>query len=380
MPAEIAVAPVAGKADLKAFVELPKRLYAGRPGYVAPLDMERIEALTPKTNPYFAHAEVQLFLARRNGRPVGRISAQICALHQQRYNDRTGHFGFLDAEDDPEIFAALTAAAEGWLKSRGMTRLVGPLSFSTNEESGLLIAGEDALPMLMMPFHLPYAGPRLDALGFRKAKDLVAYDLGKDDYKPVGSSRMLDKLKADGTIVLRNLDMKNYQRDLNLILDIFNDAWAENWGMVPFTAAEIAAAAKGLKPLIDPKLVVIAEVKGEAAGMLVCVPNLLEVIRDLNGRLLPFGLFKLIWRLKTKSVKSSRIPLMGIRRKHHGTVLGAALLPLMFNQIKQPFLARGLERLEMSWILEDNMPMRRVIEGVGGRVYKTYRIYEKAIA
>lgn len=380
MPSNIVVSPVAGKADLRAFIELPKRLYRGRKGYVAPLDMERAEALTPKTNPYFAHAEVALFLARRDGKPVGRISAQVDALHQQRYQDKTGHFGFLDAEDDADIYAALTKTAEDWLRAKGMIRAIGPLSFSTNEETGLLIDGFDALPMLMMPFHLPYAGPRLDALGYRKTKDVVAYDLSKEDYKPVGSARMLDKLRADGTIVLRNLDMKNYQRDLNLVLDIFNDAWAENWGMVPFTAEEIAAAAKGLKPLIDPKLVVIAEVRGEAAGMLVCVPNLLEVIRDFDGKLLPLGLFKLLWRLKTKSVKSSRIPLMGIRRKHHGTVLGAALLPLMFNQIKEPFLARGLERLEMSWILEDNTSMRRVIEGVGGKVYKTYRIYEKAIA
>lgn len=380
MPSAVDVSPVSGKADLKAFIELPKRLYRGQKGYVAPLDMERAEALTPKTNPYFAHADVQLFLAKRDGKVVGRISAQVDALHQQRYQDKTGHFGFLDAEDDPAIFAALTKTAEAWLKSKGMVRAVGPLSFSTNEETGLLIDGFDALPMLMMPFHLPHTGQRLDALGYRKAKDVVAYDLGKENYKPVGSTRMLDKLRADGTIVLRNLDMKNYQRDLNVILDIFNDAWAENWGMVPFTAAEIAAAAKGLKPLIDPKLVVIAEVKGEAAGMLVCVPNLLEVIRDFDGKLLPFGLFKLLWRLKTKSVKSSRIPLMGIRRKHHGTVTGAAILPLMFNQLKDPFLARGLERLEMSWILEDNTSMRRVIEGVGGKVYKTYRIYEKAIA
>jgi hypothetical protein len=173
--------------------------------------------------------------------------------------------------------------------------------------------------------------------------------------------------------------MKNYHRDLRLALDIFNDAWSENWGMIPFTQAEIEAAAKGLKPLIDPKLVAIAEVDGEAAGMLVCVPNLLEAVADLNGALLPFGWLKLIWRLKFGQLKTSRVPLMGIRKKYHGSLLGASLLPMMFASIRDHFLSRGLERVELSWILEDNMPMRRVCEGVGGRAYKTYRVYEKSL-
>lgn len=375
----VSVKPVESKADLKHFIALPKQLYRGQPGYVAPLDIERAEALDPKKNPYFGHAEVQLFLAWRDCKPVGRISAQICKLYQERYADQTGHFGFIDSADDPAVFSALTTAAENWLRERGMRRVVGPLSFSTNEETGLLINGFNSLPMLMMPYHAPYTGHRLEDCFYGKAKDLIAYDLDKEAYRSVGSNRLLDKMAAEGRVRVRPLDMKNYHRDLSLALDIFNDAWSENWGMIPFTQAEIEAAAKGLKPLIDPKLVSIAEIDGEAAGMLVCVPNLLEAVADLNGSLLPFGWLKLIWRLKFGQLKTARVPLMGIRKKFHGTLLGASLLPMMFAAIKDHFLARGLERVELSWILEDNMPMRRVCEGIGAQAYKTYRVYEKSL-
>lgn len=375
----IEVKPVNGKADLKHFIALPKQLYRGQPGYVAPLDIERAEALDPRKNPYFEHAEVQLFLAWRDGKPVGRISAQICHLYQKQYGDQTGHFGFIDAIDDPAVFAALTTAAEDWLRKRGMTRILGPLSFSTNEETGLLINGFNSLPMLMMAYHAPYTGHRLDDCFYVKAKDVIAYDLAMDAYRALGSKRSLEKTAEGGRVTVRPLDMKNYHRDLSVALDIFNDAWSDNWGMIPFTKGEIEAAAKGLKPLIDPKLVSIAEVDGEPAGMLVCVPNLLEAVADLNGALLPFGWLKLIWRLKFGQLKTARVPLMGIRKKYHGSFLGASLLPMMFGSIREHFLARGLERVELSWILEDNMPMRRVCEGVGGRAYKTYRIYEKSL-
>jgi hypothetical protein len=234
--------------------------------------------------------------------------------------------------------------------------------------------------MLMMPFHPPYTAPHIAAQGYAKVKDVFSYHLSKDDYKPLASKRMLERAAAEGGVVVRNIDMKRFQPEIETVIDIFNDAWSENWGMVPFTEKEMAAAAKGLKLLIDPKMVVIAEQDGKAAGMMVCLPNLLEAARDLDGRLLPFGLPKLLYRLKTNKVRSGRIPLMGIRRRHHGTVLGATLLPMMFEKLRNRFLERGLEELEMSWILEDNTAMRRVLEGIGGQVYKTHRVYEKALA
>jgi hypothetical protein len=379
MNAAIDVSPVAGRSDLAAFIQLPKRLYRGQQGYVAPLDMERGEALSPKTNPFFDHAEVQLFLARRDGKVVGRISAQIDKLHQEKYRDQTGHFGFLDAENDPAIFAALIKAAESWLRAKGMARAVGPLSFCTNEEIGVMVEGFDSLPMLLMPFHPSYNAPLIEAQGYAKVKEVVSYHLAKDDYKPLASKRMLERAATEGGVVVRNIDMKRFSAEIATVIDIFNDAWSQNWGMVPFTEKEMAAAAKGLKLLIDPKMVVVAEQNGEAAGMMICLPNLLEAVRDLDGKLFPFGIAKLLYRLKTNSVRSGRIPLMGIRRKHHGTVLGATLLPMMFEKLRTRLLERRLDRLEMSWILEDNTSMRRVLEGIGGKVYKTHRVYEKAL-
>ncbi len=376
----VVVQPVASGRDLDAFIALPKRLYRGRTGYIAPLDLERKETLSRRKNPYFRHAEGELFLACRNGVVVGRISAQFCRLRQEKYRDDVGHFGWLDTIDDIAVMRALAEAAETWLKTHGAKRMLGPFSFSSNEESGLLVDGFEATPMLMMPYHLPYQGRLIEACGFGKAKDLLAYTVDKATYNAVGSNRMLDKVRNDGRIRLRALDMKNYKADLAELLTVFNDAWSENWEMVPFTQAEIEAAAASMKPLIDPDLVVIAEIDGEVGGMLVCLPNLLEAVRDLEGRLLPFGFARLLWRLKRKTLKTARVPLLGIRRKYHGTLTGAALLPLMFHRLKEPFLARGLEQVELSWILEDNGPMRRVLEGIGAKVYKTYRIYEKAIA
>ncbi len=379
-PGPVVVQPVASGRDLEDFITLPKRLYRGHSGYVPPLDLERKDTLSRKKNPYFQHAEGELFLARRGGDVVGRSSAQLCRLHQERYRNDTGHFGWVDTVDDVNVVRALAETAESWLKARGAKRMIGPFSFSSNEESGLLVDGFDAQPMLMMPFHLPYQGELLEACNFTKAKDLLAYTVDKAAYHAVGSNRMLDKVRSDGRIRLRSLDMKNYKPDLAALLQVFNDAWSGNWEMVPFAQPEIEAAAASMKPLIDPDLVVIAEIDGEVAGMLVCLPNLLEAIRDLDGHLLPFGWAKLLWRLKRKTLKTARVPLMGIRKKYHGTLTGAVLLPLMFHRLKEPFFARGLEQVELSWILEDNLPMRRVLEGIGAKVYKTYRVYEKAIA
>jgi hypothetical protein len=234
--------------------------------------------------------------------------------------------------------------------------------------------------MLMMPFHPPYAAPHLERRGYAKVKEVVSYHLAKDDYRPLASKRMLDRAVRETGVVVRTLDTKRFTQEVATVIDIFNDAWSENWGMVPFTEKEMAAAAKGLKLLIDPEMVVIAEQGGEAVGMMICLPNLLEAARDLDGRLFPFGILKLLYRLKTNRVRSGRVPLMGIRKKHHGTVLGATLLPLMFEKLRARLLKRGMERLEMSWILEDNLPMRRVLEGLGGKAYKKHRVYQKALA
>lgn len=377
--AQLRIEPVLSARDLERFIRLPNRLYRGEPGYVPPLLMERRAALRFDKNPYFRHAKGQYWLAWRDGHPVGRISAQIDELHLAQYKDATGHFGFLDAEDDPEVYRALTATAEDWLRAQGMRRILGPFSHSTNAECGLLVDGFSARPMMMMGFHPPYAAERLVEQGYSKAKDLIAYDYDMTVPPPRETTRLLRRAAANKRIKLRTVDMARYRDDLSVILDIFNDAWSENWGFVPFTEAEIAHIATSLRPLIRPELVWIAEVDGTPAAMIVCLPNLLEVVADLDGKLLPFGWLKLLWRLKFGKIETCRVPLFGVRKWLHRSPLGSTLVMLLLEALRERVAANGFRGGELSWILEDNMPMRRIIESFGGQPYKTYRIYEKPL-
>ena len=375
----IRIEPVVGRRQLEAFIRLPNRLYRGFPNYVAPLLMERRDSLRFDKNAYFQHAEGQYWLAWREGRPVGRISAQIDRLYLDKYRNATGHFGMLDAEDDPAVFRALLGTAEDWLRARGMARALGPFNLSINEECGLLIEGFDAPPMLMMGFDPPYAARRVEELGYRKAKDLMAYDYDVRSTPPIRGEAMLERTSEAHRVRVRPVDMARYRAELATIMDIFNDAWSENWGSVPFTAAEITHIANGMRPLIRPELIWIAEVDDAPACMIVCLPNLYEAIADLDGRLLPFGWAKLLWRLKMARPRTGRVLLMGIRTAWRRTLLGSALILMVLESLRRGVTKEGLERIELSWVLEDNLPMRRVIESIGGRVCKTYRIFEKSL-
>lgn len=375
----IEILPVTTKAELDRFIRLPMALHRDDPHYIAPLLMERRQALSPKHNPYFAHAEVAFWLARRAGADVGRISAQIDAQALKVRPERVGHFGLLACIDDAAIAAALTGTAEAWLKTRGMTAVTGPFNLSINEEMGLLIDGFDHPPALLMGHDKPYLAPLLEARGYVKAKDVFAYLSPVSADLSAAIQKRVERPEFR-RITLRPLDMKHYDREIATLTGIFNDAWSENWGFVPLTPAEIAHTATALKPLIDPRLVCFAEVDGEPAAFLVCLPNLNEAIRDLGGRLLPFGWLKLLWRLKVRGVKSSRIPLMGVRRKYAKGILGAMMPFMVINAVKKHARKLGIRTVEMSWILEDNVPMNNIIRSVGGIPYKTYRIYRKDLA
>lgn len=378
-PNPVELRPIDQRRDLAAFIDLPNEIYRGNPGYIPPLNLERHETLSPKKNAYYQHAEGQYWLAMRGGRPVGRVSAQIDQLHLQRHGEKTGHFGLLDAIDDPDVFDALLEAAEQWLRARGMTTIRGPFNLSINEECGLLVDGFEHPAMLMMPFAPAYAEAHLLARNYRKATDLLAYSLDLHPDMNLRGERLLKRIAKEGRIKIRPIDMSRYKAELGVVLDIFNEAWSDNWGFVPFTEAEMQQIAKGMRPLVRPALNLIAEIDDEPAAMIVCLPNLYEAIDDLNGRLLPFGWAKLLWRLKTLPFKSGRVPLMGVRKKHHGTIVGSALVQLLFKSLHGGLIEQGFERLEMSWILEDNMPMRRLLEDLGGEPYRTYRIVEKPL-
>jgi hypothetical protein len=377
--ADLQVIPVQTPDELKRFIALPARLNAKDPNWITPLFMERTEALTPKTNPFFAHAEVQLFLATRGGRDVGRISAQIDQLTPQPAPGRLdGHFGMIAAEDDPAVFQILFRTAEDWLRARGRTHVVGPFNLSVNEELGLLVHGFDTPPMILMGHDPAYAGKRVEEQGYAKAKDIFAYRADENGDIPEVARRRVKRGLPEG-VVLRQLDMKRYNEEVQTLTDILNDAWKENWGFTPTTEAETAQLGKALKQVIDKRLIWFAEIDGEAAGVVVFLPNINEAIADLNGKLLPFGWAKLLWRLKVKGVKSARIPLMGVKKKFASTQRGRMLPFWMMKASRDMAMSLGYNRYEISWVLEDNKAMCHIAENVGGTHYKTYRIYEKAL-
>lgn len=369
------IVPVTDAAGMDAFIRLPMRLMAGDPNYVAPLLLERQEALSPKKNPYFQHADARFWLARRDGRDVGRISAQVDRLVR---DPEIGHFGMIAAEDDPEVFAALFAAAENWLRGKGKHRILGPFNLSINEETGLLVDGFDTPPMLLMGHDAPHVGRRIEELGYGKAKDVIAYLYDVEKGLPQSARRMIEKHRP-ASMTVRHLDVKRYRQEFDTVTAIFNDAWSQNWGFLPFTEAEIGHMAKSMKPLIDPNCVAIVEVDGEPIGFGIVLPNLNELIADFNGKLLPFNWLKLLLRLR-KGSRTARVPLMGIRRSFSGGMMGALAPFLIIDEMRKGAMAKGVKQVELSWILEDNRAMRNVIEALGARAYKTYRLYGKTLA
>lgn len=378
MSGGIEIVPVASKAELDRFIRVPMRLGANDPNYIAPLMVERQESLTAKGNPFFEHADVQFWLAVKDGRDVGRISAQIDHLNPQTA-EGIGNFGMIAAEDDPAVFAALFGAAEAWLRARGCKASLGPVNLSTNEEVGLLVEGRERPAMFMMSHDAAYAPGRIEGQGYAKAKDIYAYECSVADDLPAPILRRIRKGLPEG-VTLRMLDMSRFDAEVDTLTGILNDAWAGNWGFTPTTEAETKALATTLKLLIDRRLTWFADIDGEPAGFMILLPNINEAIADLKGKLLPFGWAKLIWRLKIRGVKTGRVPLMGVKRKFAAQLRGQLLPFHLIDAVARSARKLGYERYELSWVLEDNMAMRRICDAGGAKVYKTYRLYEKALA
>ncbi len=376
MPGLYQIKPIASKAELTDFIRVPHSLYADDPNWIPPLDFERREALSPK-HPFNLHAEWQGFVAYENGKPVGRITAQIDQLHLERNDAQTGFFGMIEGADDPALFAALTDAAETWLRERGMKRILGPFNLNVNQEVGLLVNGFDTPPYFLMGHARPYYHTHLEACGYLGCQDMLAYLTPSDYEKPKLFHRQLKRTLRE--ITVRPLDRKRKDQELEAIRDIFNDAWSENWNFVPFTREEFAAVGSELMLLVPEDFVIIAEHQGEPVAFIVLVPNLNEAIRDLGGKLLPFGWLKLLWRVKVKLPKTARVPLMGVKKRYHNTPLGPGIAMAVISAVQESALKRGLGMVETSWILEDNAGMRSIMELIGGTVSKRYRMYEKAL-
>ncbi len=374
--ADIVVKEVDNQRMLNLFIGLPGRIYSSDPAWISPLFFERKQFLSSH-NPYFDHARYQAWIAFRNGDPVGRISAQIDELHLDRYQDATGFYGLLEAEDDPAAFEALFATAEQWLGDQGMRHVRGPFNLSINHECGMLVDGYDTPPMVMMGHARPYYEERIKQLGYRGEKDLLAY-LAPTDFSFTPAMQSIIRRFQD-VISIRAFNFSRLAEELTILKDVYEDAWSNNWGFLPFTAKELQHMGRDLKQFVPEEFVGIAEIDGRPEALIVVFPNLYEAIRDLNGRLLPWGWLKLLWRLKTAALKTLRVPLMGVRREHHNSRTGAALALSLVAHVQKVALKRNYRQVEMSWILEENQGMRNMIEGIGGEAYKRYRIFSKAI-
>jgi len=380
----IAIIPVTSRADRREFVELAFRLNRSDPAWVPPLKTEVYGLLNPRKNPWFGHAEAQLFLARRGERTVGRISAHIdhLALAQpvaQGMGTGTGFWGFLEAEDS-ETTAILLEAAAQWLRTKGMTRALGPISFAMWDEPGLLVQGHDQTPTVMMGHNSPLYAAWVEAAGYRGVQDLHNLTLRIDHDFPELTNRIVAMGEKNAKIRIRQVSKKRFDDEAALILGILNDAWSDNWGFVPFTDAEVAYAGKKLKPIVFEDLIMIAEVEGRPVAFMMTIPDLNERIKDFGGSLFPFNWARLLWWLRKPKVRTMRVPLMGVIKELQSTRLAGQLAFMMIEYIRRNAVANyGATHGDFGWVLASNAAMASVGEAVGGKLAKVYRIYEKAL-
>jgi len=379
MTAPFIIRPVQSRSDLKKFIHLPWKIYKNDPAWIPPLIQERKDFLNRKKNPFFEHADIELFIAEKDGQVVGRISAQIDHLHNETHKEQTGFFGLFECIHDPDVSACLLNNAAGWLKSRGMKTIRGPFSFSINEESGLLVNGFEHAPFILTPHNPPYYAGLLESWGLKKCKDLFCWRYDSARPVPEMARQIADETRRDPRLTIRELDTKNMERDVRILIDVFNSAWKQNWGFVPLTENEIKKAAKDFQLILEPKLALIAEVDGQPAAISLALPNLHDAIQDLNGRLFPFGLFKLLYRIKRKKIRSSRLILLGIKKEFRKDVLGAGLSVLLYAEMHRRSQELKHWGGELSWTLEDNQKINNGIALMGGEHYKTYRVYEKSL-
>jgi len=380
----LSVRPIGGKHDRKLFVDAAYRLNASDPNWVPPLRMEALELITPGKNPFYEHAEQQLYLAERGGKVVGRISAHIDHLllgmpPEQGGGPGVGNWGLFEAAD-AEAATTLIESAEAWLRDKGMTSVMAPISCSIWEEPGLLVQGHDHPPTVMMGHaNAAYQG-WIEALGYRGIKDLLTYDLDITQEFPPLVQRIVASGERNPRIRVRQVDKSRFDEEAALILSILNDAWSDNWGFVPITASEIAYTGKKLKPIVFEDLIRVAEVEGEPVAFMMTWPDLNELTGDLNGSLFPLGFAKLLWRLRHPKVRTMRVPLMGVVKKLQGTRLASQLAFMMIEYIRRASVENyGATRGEIGWILDDNQGMRSIAETIESKVNKIYRIYSKQL-
>jgi GNAT superfamily N-acetyltransferase len=374
--AGVSISSVSGRREVTDFIDLPYRLHAGTP-WIPPLKVERRAFLSRRLNPYFKHGEAQLFLARRGDRVVGRISAQVDRAFNEYHDSRWGMFGFLDLEDDPEALAELLAAAERWLRERGCDRMVGPMDFSMNEESGVLIEGHELEPMIRQPWHPPYY-QRLceDHGGLEKAKDLYSWELDISNRGTTLLPVLEDlavKAREEHGVTIRRMSRRHLRREMDLFAELYNEAWSGNWGFVPYTKDDLDTYALDLQLVYTRDWFMAAEKDGETIAIAITPIDINQVLKRMGGRLLPTGWWHFLNR--NRICDRVRIGFLGVRPEHQHTGVAAALYIEHFDTAARARQKSG----EAGWILEDNEAMNRGLEAMGGEIVKRYRVYERGL-
>ncbi|HET8567264.1 MAG TPA: hypothetical protein VFL77_12430 [Solirubrobacterales bacterium] len=377
--ASVSIRPVRGRRDLKRFVKVPFGLHRDSPQWVAPLIFERMEFLNRRKNPYFEHAEVEFFIAERDGEPAGRVSVQVDARWDEFQGGRDAIFGFFESAEDPEVAAALLGAARDWARGKGRERILGPMDFTTNDEVGILIEGFEMRPMILEPWHPPYYRELIEAEGFGKAMDVLMWELNFGDLKdgerfdPAIHAAAEKALREEG-IEIRNMRKRDMANEVRRFMEVYNEAWGDNWGFVPITDAEAEFQAKNLKQVLDEDWAYMAEKDGEVVGAALTLPDINQVMAKLNGRLLPLGWLRFL-RGKGK-IDRLRVFALGVKHDYQHTGVGAGLYLKHLETAAQPGAIKGGE---MGWILETNEAMNRAMEGMGGRIVKRYRLFEQSL-
>lgn len=375
----VRIRPVRSRRDLRRFVGVPFELHRDHPQWVPPLILDRMQFLNRSKNPYFEHAEAEYFIAERDGEAVGRITAQLDHRWDSYQGGRDGMFGFFETTDDPEVAGGLLRAAEEWLRERGRERVLGPMDFTTNDEVGLLIEGYELRPMILQNWHPPHYRELIEGLGYGKRVDLLMWFLALGELKEGDQfdasihAAAENALREEG-VEIRRIVKRDLPEEMRRFTEVYNEAWAENWGFVPPTDAEVEFHAKLLKQVIDERWAFVAEREGETVGVALTLPDINQVLAQMGGRLLPLGWLKFL-RGKPR-IDRVRVFALGVKKAYRHTGVAAGLY-LKHLEAASP---DGVPAGETGWILETNEPMNRAMEGMGGEIVKRYRIYERDLS
>jgi hypothetical protein len=375
----LTIRPVRTRRELKRFVKVPFRLHRDSEQWVPPLVFERMQFLDRKKNPWFEHGEAEYFLAERDGEPVGRISAHVDSRWDEYQGGSDAMFGFFETANDPEVVRALFGAATEWAAGKGRERILGPMDFTTNDEIGVLIEGFERRPMILEPWHPPYYQRLIEAEGFAKAMDVLMWELRMGELKEgekfdPSIHAAAEKALRDEGITIRNMRKREMAAEVRRFMDVYNEAWGDNWGFVPITDAEVEFQAKNLKQVLDEEWTFMAEKDGEVVGAALTLPDINQVMAGLNGRLLPFGWAKFLGG--RRKIDRLRVFALGVKHDYRHTGVAAGLY---LEHIKLAAQPDKIKWGEMGWILETNKPMNRAMEGMGGKIVKKYRLYERSL-